>query len=117
MFCLYNIRHPRGRKYTSNELQRHKEQWINICETTPSILVQSLNYTDGGPLSGLISELEFNSMSSIFIVPFEYKEFSKAVSDGLLSVLDNFIKNEIMSTYIVIRSVNESIKRYSQMGY
>jgi hypothetical protein len=22
---------------------RHKEMWINICETTPSILVQSLN--------------------------------------------------------------------------
>lgn len=51
-------------------------------------------------------------MLSIFIVPFENKEFSKAVSDGILSVLDNFIKNEIMSTYVVIRSVNDSIKRY-----
>jgi hypothetical protein len=37
------------------------------------------------------------------------------VSDGIVSVLDNFIKNEIMSTYIVIRSVNDSIKRYIQM--
>ena len=41
---------------------------------------------------------------------FENKEFSKAVSDGIVSVLDNFIKNEIMSTYVVIRSVNDSIK-------
>ena len=40
---LYNIRHRRGRKYTSNKLQRHKEQWINICETTPSILVQRMD--------------------------------------------------------------------------
>jgi hypothetical protein len=37
------------------------------------------------------------------------------VSDGIVSVLDNFIKNEIMSTYVVIRSVNDSIKRYIQM--
>jgi hypothetical protein len=54
-------------------------------------------------------------MLSISIVPFENKEFSKAVSDGILSIYDNFIKNEIMSTYVVIRSVNDSIKRYSQM--
>ncbi len=54
-------------------------------------------------------------MLSIFNVPFENKEFSKAVSDGILSVLDNSIKNEIMSLYVVIRSVNDSIKRYSHM--
>ena len=39
-------------------------------------------------------------MLSIFNVPFENKEFSKAVSDGILSVLDNSIKNEIMSVYV-----------------
>jgi hypothetical protein len=31
----YNIQHPRGRKFTSSELKKHKQQWFTICATPP----------------------------------------------------------------------------------
>ena len=79
---------------------------------SPQILVERLELTDGGPLAGLISELEFNSLLTGFIVEFETKEFSRSVSNGALSILDDSVKNEIMSTYVVIRVVNDTIKKY-----
>src|SRR4051794_29377874 len=33
----YNDKHPRGRKFTSEELRYHKEQWLKICATQPDI--------------------------------------------------------------------------------
>ena len=109
---LYNDKHPRGRKYLGNELKMHKEQWLRLCELSPQILVERLELTDGGPLAGLISELEFNSLLTGFIVEFETKEFSHSVSNGALSILDDSVKNEIMSTYVVIRVVNDTIRKY-----
>jgi len=31
----YNGKHPRGRKFTPDELQAHKKQWLTICENVP----------------------------------------------------------------------------------
>jgi len=28
---LYNNKHPRGRKYHTKELRKHKKQWLEIC--------------------------------------------------------------------------------------
>ena len=32
----YNEKHPRGRKFTAEELARHKAQWLDICVKPPS---------------------------------------------------------------------------------
>ena len=31
----YNPKHPKGRKFTSSELRKHKEQWFAICAQSP----------------------------------------------------------------------------------
>jgi hypothetical protein len=31
----YNPKHPKGRRYTSSELRKHKEQWFSICMNPP----------------------------------------------------------------------------------
>jgi hypothetical protein len=56
----YNARHPRGRKFTADELHRHKEQWLQICDSHPEIFVAPAGYSDVGPVQALIDELEFN---------------------------------------------------------
>ena len=56
----YNTKHPRGRKFTTEELKLHKEQWLEICKTKPEIFVTAIRDTDVGPLQSLIDELEFN---------------------------------------------------------
>lgn len=82
---LYNDKHPRGRRYTATELKQHKEQWLDICNRRPDVLLQGLGHTDSGALSALISELEFNLTSADFQIPFETREFYNAISNGILS--------------------------------
>src|SRR2546425_8278060 len=56
----YNDRHPRGRKYRSEELRQHKKQWLALCKSSVSVLASIPPRTDVGPLQALIDELEFN---------------------------------------------------------
>src|SRR5262249_2987413 len=56
----YNDKHPRGRKFTSEELARHKEQWLNICRQKPESLPSAASDGDVGPLQALVDELEYN---------------------------------------------------------
>ena len=78
---LYNDKHPRGRKYNSNELRRHKEQWLEICNKSTQVVTEPLEHADGGPLSSLITELEFNHrVSQIEGCPFETHEFKRTIS-------------------------------------
>ena len=67
------------------------------------MLSEPLGQTDGGPLSGMLTELEFNlllmrtsmlgtsvwSGTSMWGCPFEIYQFQRAVSDGILSLLDD----------------------------
>jgi len=56
----YDPRHPRGRRFTTDELRGHKEQWLRICEARPEIFLQAARDVDVGPLQGLIDELDYN---------------------------------------------------------
>jgi len=47
-------------KYHPNELKKHKEQWLLICETLK--YSQRISYSDGDSFSGLLSEIEFNTL-------------------------------------------------------
>jgi hypothetical protein len=80
---LYNDKHPRGRKYTSEELKMHKDNWIELCKNSPQLFVHVPKYTESGPLSSLITELEFNCRCSNLVdSEFETNQFQRAMSDG-----------------------------------
>jgi hypothetical protein len=104
----YNNKHPRGRKYHPNELKKHKEQWLKICATSPQIFTERIPYSDGGPFSGLFSEIEFNNLivQNNLDIPFEVQEFHKIVSSGELSLLSEKDRNEIMSSYALLKINN-----------
>src|SRR5207245_10345191 len=76
---MYNDEHPRGRKYTSEEPKMHRDKWIELCQNSPQLFVHAPKYTDSGPLSSLIAELEFNRRcSKLFESRFETSQFQRA---------------------------------------
>lgn len=105
---LYNNKHPRGRKYHAEELRKHKKQWLDICKASPSILIDHPNPGDGGPLTSLSTELEFNHVvAGLRGCLFETYQFQHAVSEGILSLLDENLRITIMSTYAQIKLANQ----------
>lgn len=108
---MYNDNHPRGRKFSSNELKLHRDKWIEICKS-PQILNRQMQFATGGPFFGLISELEYNLMLLDLLVPLENEEFKRSIKEGTFSLLKDQIKKEIMATYAVIKSTNNSINQY-----
>jgi hypothetical protein len=46
----YNPKHPRGRRFTAEELIKHKTQWIEICKSNPQIFVEASRNIDIGPI-------------------------------------------------------------------
>jgi len=60
----YNDQHPRGRKFRPAELQKQKEQWLEICRNRPEIFINAARDADVGPLQALVDELEFNAAVS-----------------------------------------------------
>src|SRR5262249_22800711 len=58
----YNDKHPRGRKFTSGELARHKEQWLKLCSEQPAAALLQPRDSDSevGPLQALVDEIEYN---------------------------------------------------------
>lgn len=112
---MYNDRHPRGRKYHPDELRKHKEQWITICTNSPNILVESPRISDPGPISSLLTELEFNKIANSnnkISCLYETKQFDRAVAEGILSLANDELKNNVMETYAKIKDANLRIDLY-----
>jgi thermostable 8-oxoguanine DNA glycosylase len=66
--------------------------------------------------SGLVTELEFNLRCSTSDgSQFETIQFRRAISDGILSLLDEELRNLIMDTYAELRIVNQEISRLLRM--
>jgi HNH endonuclease len=107
---LYNNKHPRGRKYHTEELRKRKEQWLDSCQRSPEIFIDVPTPSDGGPLSSLITELEFNDIvRTIKGCLFETYQFQQAVSEGILSLLDENLRDTIMITYAYIKLANQAL--------
>lgn len=114
---MYNNEHPRGRKYTSEELKMHKEKWIELCQNSPQLFVHAPKYTDSGPLSSLITELEFNQRCSKLVESrFETSQFQRAMADGILSLVDEELHNMIMDTYSKLNLVNQRVLRLRRLS-
>ena len=107
----YNVKHPRGRKFTAEELRLHKAQWLEICRDKPDIFVSALRYSDVGPLQALIDELEFNSKVASKRYQdqgclFQDKQFKRAVQEGSIATLVDELKETVLDAYIAIGRAN-----------
>jgi len=116
----YNPKHPRGRKFTPEELKLHKKKWLEICEKKPEIFLTAIRDTDVGPLQSLIDELEFNLMAldseNIFRTPscmLMEEQFQRATRLGAISLIDDNLKKLIQYAYIKIKSINQCILGYN----
>ncbi|HLG14818.1 MAG TPA: HNH endonuclease signature motif containing protein [Blastocatellia bacterium] len=113
----YNDQHPRGRKFLPEELQGHKQQWLEICRTHTEVLIQSSWSSDVGPLQALIDELEFNkcvaeaeaedNIGCLFIDD----QFRRAIRDGAISTLNDVLKMAILEAYRSMGRANQLIDR------
>jgi hypothetical protein len=119
----YNIKHPRGRKFTPDELRQHKDQWLQICSKHPEILTKSYMRSDVGPLNALVDELEFNAMVAkikdinLIGCNFQNSQFRKAVQLGSISILKDELRNAINLAYVFMGSANQCIAAASYQKF
>jgi hypothetical protein len=111
----YNDKHPRGRKFRPDELRKHKEQWLAICAEKPEALIGAIRNGDVGPLQALIDELEFNASVAQYAshkdhgCPFQTDQFSRAIQEGAIAVLDESLKKSILECYVAIGRANQHV--------
>jgi len=105
----YNDRHPRGRKFTPDELLQHKEQWLDTCEKKPEMLINiTTSDANVGPLQAMIDEIEFNlavaraGTGGRHGGPFRNEQFSRAIETGSISLLSPDLKGAIIDAYVAL---------------
>lgn len=109
----YNPNHPRGRRFTPQELKAHKEQWLEICADNPEALVSASRSTDVGPIQALVDELDFNLVvadqpnDSEPGCLFMDEHFRRAMSQGVVSVMHDDLKEALLHAYVKMGKVNE----------
>jgi HNH endonuclease len=116
----YNPKHPRGRKFTPEELRLHKKQWLFICETKPEIFLEASRNVDIGPIQGMLDELDHNfvildELKDPTEVGFRLKDkqFSRAIREGVLSMLDDNWRKDVSRAYAAISGANEKVRTYA----
>ncbi len=111
----YNVDHPRGRRFRSDELKYHKEQWLKVCRENPGALLNAPRESVVGPLQALIDELEYNQVlfdthdRGHLGCTFMNDQFGRALNEGAIAVLQDDLKNSILTAYATLREINELI--------
>ncbi len=108
----YNILHPRGRKFTPDELRMHKVQWLQCCRDHPELFVAASRTADVGPLAALIDELEYNTAicdysSGISGVRFADDQFRRAIAHGCIATLQDGGKGAVLQAYAAMSAANQ----------
>lgn len=112
---LYNPRHPRGRRFSAEELRLHRGQWLRICGERPEILLHGPVISEAGTIERLINELEFNldvtsqSGAKQIGCPFEVTQFERAVTDGTYSIFDDQLRTRLRTAYMYMKRANTFI--------
>ncbi len=103
----YNDQHPRGRKFTLEELRRHKQQWLDLFAQRPEALIEkTMSGARVGPLQALIDEIEFNvaaakaGAQSSSGCRLRDEQFSELIRTGSLSLLLPDLKAAIIAAYV-----------------
>jgi hypothetical protein len=112
----YNDKHPRGRKFTPDELAEHKVQWLDICAKKPESLLSAARDGDVGPLQALVDELEYNktvaqqsSSETSRGALFHESQFLRAIQEGMVAVLAEPLKSAILAAYAAMSRANQHI--------
>lgn len=120
----YNPQHPKGRKFTQEELLVHKKQWLEICANHPEALIAAPRDTDIGPLEGMMLELEFNqsiinrimqgsSWQENIGCALHDREYLRAVEQGSLLLLSDELRAVINTAYSEVSRINTFTRMYS----
>lgn len=111
----YNTNHPRGRMFTPDELRKHKSQWLDLCRTRPEAFTEVARNVGVGPLQAILDELEHNLTASDTPVDqrgwlFRDEQFSLAISEGSIAILDDGLRTAISEAYVAISRANQRVK-------
>lgn len=120
----YNDKHPRGRKFTNEELLLHKNQWLDICAKHPEALISAPRDTDVGPLEGMLLELDYNesiikqitdgnSWQDKIGCVLHDSEYKRAVSQGSLLLLSEDLRKKINMAYAEVGRINTFVNMYA----
>jgi len=115
----YNNEHPRGRKFTSEELRFHREQWLDICDKHPEIFVGKMTSSEMGPLQALVSELEFNAEvakrinSNELGALFMTDQFQRSIEIGIFWLFNDDTKKSLNDAYVTMNSANNKLQGLS----
>lgn len=120
----YNPAHPKGRKFSDDELLGHKKQWLEICEKNPGFFVTAPLNRDVGPLEGMLLELEFN-LDTVGLVtgpeswqgkigcPLLREQYQRAIAEGTLYLLPEDLRKIINRAYSEVGKVNSFVVMYT----
>ena len=105
----YNPRHPKGRRFTPDELKAHRKQWLSYCAKNPAALASSVPPAEGGALERLLNELMFNEYLTGLCrtaAVFEVGQFRRAIGDGTFGWLKADQASEVYAAYALISEIN-----------
>jgi hypothetical protein len=111
----YNDKHPRGRKFSPDELRAHKEQWLKICSEHPEVLVGAIRNADVGPLQALVDELDFNATvaeENHFQrngCKFQEMQLVRAIHEGSIALLKDEIRKPLLEAYREMGAANTAL--------
>lgn len=120
----YNDAHPKGRKFSNEELLEHKRQWLEICSSNPGVLVSAPRDRDVGPLEGMVLELKFNLDTAQLVTgsePWQDKigcallmgQYQKAIEEGTLLLIPDSLRKTLNRAYFEVGKVNSFIAMYT----
>lgn len=120
----YNDSHPKGRKFTNEELINHKKQWLEVCKNHPEALISAPRDSDVGPLEGMLMELEHNnevlklidegiSWKDIIGCRLRDNEFNRSIEQGSLLLVSDEIREVLHEAYSKIGQINTYVNIYS----
>lgn len=120
----YNNTHPRGRKFTKEELISHKNQWLEICSKYPAALISAPRDVDVGPLEGMLLEMEHNKEVINEIVDgsawqdkigciLHDNEYKRSIAQGSLLLLSEDLRKLLIQAYAQVGRINTFVSLYS----
>jgi len=109
---LYNPNHPRGRRFTPEELRQHRGNWVSLCRDRPEVLLDAPSRTEPGTIESLLHEIDFNvevgqaREERSLGCPFQVSQFDRAIADGTYAMLDDLVRDQLRKTYLAGKRAN-----------
>ncbi|MBL8015336.1 MAG: HNH endonuclease [Candidatus Doudnabacteria bacterium] len=113
----YNSDHPRGRKFTAEELRKHKKNWL---EQVSSIGVNGSTVEfsrDVGAIQSMSDELQYNltvlTNNGVGLLGSTCQvNFERAIKEGVIKYLPDETRNKVMIAYASSSKYNRAVEMY-----